>query len=169
MDLKRFNNLNERERRDALSNCCGATHWVDKMLTSAPVEKLELLLELSDKNWYDCTESDWLEAFTHHPKIGDLKSLENKFALTKEMAGNEQSGINVATENVLIELADYNKRYEDKFGYIFIVCATGKSANEMLELLKSRINNSPEEEIKIAMEEQNKITKLRLEKFLTEN
>ncbi|MBL4654743.1 MAG: 2-oxo-4-hydroxy-4-carboxy-5-ureidoimidazoline decarboxylase [Bacteroidia bacterium] len=169
MNLEEFNNLDEGARRDALSKCCGANKWIEKMLNASAVESLELLLEQADKNWYDCTESDWLEAFTHHPKIGDLKSLEKKFDSTKEMAGNEQSAVNVAAEDVLIELANHNERYEEKFGYIFIVCATGKSANEMLELLKTRINNNSEEEIKIAMEEQNKITKLRLQKLLTEN
>jgi len=166
MDLKGFANLDEHERRDALSKCCGATGWIEKMLNASAVESLELLLEQADKNWYDCTESDWLEAFTHHPKIGDLKSLEKKFASTKEWAGGEQSGVNLASHEVLQELAEGNQAYEEKFGYIFIVCATDKNADEMLLLLKDRLENDLDKELRIAMKEQNKITILRLKKLL---
>jgi 2-oxo-4-hydroxy-4-carboxy-5-ureidoimidazoline decarboxylase len=108
-----------------------------------------------------------LEAFTHHPKIGDAKSLAEKFATTKEWASNEQSGVNEASILTLNKLAEGNKAYEEKFGYIFIVCATGKSASEMLSLLESRITNTPEVEIEIAMREQNKITHLRIDKLFS--
>ena len=111
-------------------------------------------------------ESDWQEAFTHHPQIGDRESLKKKFASTAGWAGNEQSGTATATEDVLDELAEYNHQYREKFGYIFIVCATGKTALEMLTMLKQRIENSRETEILIAAGEQAKITRLRLEKLL---
>jgi 2-oxo-4-hydroxy-4-carboxy-5-ureidoimidazoline decarboxylase len=106
-----------------------------------------------------------LEAFEHHPKIGDINSLKEKYPNTKEWASDEQAGINVASEEVLHAVAKGNEDYEKKFGYIFIVCATGKSAGEMRQILESRLMNNPDEEIQIAAEEQNKITKLRLEKL----
>lgn len=150
-----------------LSKCCGSTVWVAKMLEKRPFTNEQELFNLAEEIWRNnCTEQDWLEAFAHHPKIGDIKSLERKFASTKKWASGEQSGVNNADFKTLQELADLNQEYEYKFGYIFIVCATGKSAEEMLMILKSRINNSAEQEIKIAAEEQNKITKIRLEKLL---
>jgi 2-oxo-4-hydroxy-4-carboxy-5-ureidoimidazoline decarboxylase len=106
-----------------------------------------------------------LEAFEQHPKIGDINSLKKQYANTVAWASNEQAGVDAASDEVLQALAKGNDDYERKFGYIFIVCATGKSAGEMLELLQSRLTNDPESEIKIGAEEQNKITKLRLEKL----
>lgn len=152
--------------KESLVKCCGSKKWLNEMIQSAPFKSIEDIFHKSEKIWYSLDTDDWLEAFSHHPKIGDLNSLQKKFSGTKELAGNEQSGINSASADILKELAKLNKDYENKFGYIFIVCASGKSAVEMLDIIKNRINNSPEVEIKIAMEEQNKITKLRLEKLL---
>jgi 2-oxo-4-hydroxy-4-carboxy-5-ureidoimidazoline decarboxylase len=120
----------------------------------------------SDTIWISAEEKDWKEAFTHHPKIGDVSALQKKFA-TKEWAKEEQSGVGAASEDVLDELVKGNSEYEKKFGYIFIVCATGKSAQEMLDLLKKRLLNSAQEELKIAAREQNKITHLRIEKLFS--
>lgn len=131
-----------------------------------PADDLVELLEDAEEMWYACSKEDWKEAFTHHPKIGDVESLTKKFASTGEWASGEQSGVNVAAKETIEALAEGNRLYEEKFGYIFIVCATGKSAEEMLGLLKSRLSNSPNEEIQIAADEQNMITKLRLEKLL---
>ena len=127
-------------------------------------EDLIDLFEDAEEAWYECTEADWKEAFLHHPKIGDIDALRKRFS-SDQFAGNEQNSVNHASEKSLQLLAEGNKAYEEKFGYIFIVCATGKSVEEMLEFLNIRLRNSPDEEIKIAMEEQNKITKLRLEKL----
>jgi 2-oxo-4-hydroxy-4-carboxy-5-ureidoimidazoline decarboxylase len=123
-------------------------------------------LEDAEEQWYECTEADWLEAFTHHPKIGDIDSLKKKFASTATWAAGEQSGAAAASQKVLEDLAKGNDDYEKKFGFIFIVCATGKTAEEMLQLLQDRLPNKKEDELKIAMDEQNKITKLRLEKLI---
>ena len=106
-----------------------------------------------------------MEAFTHHPKIGDLKSLEEKFAATKHLAVEEQSGVDHSSIEVLKQLQEYNHIYEKKFGFIFIVCATGKSADEMLSLLQQRLSNDRSDELKIALNEQNKITHIRLKKL----
>ncbi|MEP7170272.1 MAG: 2-oxo-4-hydroxy-4-carboxy-5-ureidoimidazoline decarboxylase [Bacteroidota bacterium] len=150
-----------------LFQCCGSTEWINRLAEKHPFSSIEELKKESDNIWFSLNEKDWLEAFKHHPKIGDVKSLEKKFASTKEWASNEQSGINTASQNVLTELKELNDEYEKKFGYIFIVCATGKSAVEMLSVLKSRLKNSPEEEIKIAANEQNKITHLRIDKLFS--
>ena len=131
-----------------------------------PFPDEESLFIESEKIWFACNENDWKEAFTHHPKIGDIDSLKKKFGSTAQWASGEQSGVNVAAHDILEALAAGNEMYEKKFGYIFIVCATGKSAEEMLGILQARLRNSPETEIEVAADEQNKITKLRLEKLV---
>lgn len=166
MTLAELNKLPVAALGNALATCCGSTAWVNKMLTIFPADDLAEILDEAEKIWYGLAASDWLEAFTHHPKIGDTASLAKKFASTAQWAGSEQSGVNTASKTVLEQLAEGNQRYEEKFGYIFIVCATGKTATEMLELLNKRLPNTPEEEIKIAMAEQDKITRLRLQKLL---
>src|SRR5204862_1877936 len=103
---------------------------------------------------------DWLEAFRHHPKIGDLSSLRAKFASTSAWAAGEQASAAGAGEEVLEGLAAGTARYEATFGYIFIVCATGKSAREMLDLLSARLGNDAPAELAIAAGEQRKITNL---------
>ena len=165
MTIAEFDNFKIEKKTELLRQCCGSTVWVNKMLTVFPVEDLVDLIEDAEEKWYECTEEDWKEAFSHHPKIGDVDSIKKKFASTAEWATGEQCGVNDAAEKTLQELADGNKAYEEKFGYIFIVSATGKSAEEILSLLQSRLPNSPEEEIKIAVEEQGIITKIRLEKL----
>jgi 2-oxo-4-hydroxy-4-carboxy-5-ureidoimidazoline decarboxylase len=165
MTIAQFDHLSEGEKREALFKCCGSTTWVNKMLTALPVDDLVDLLQYAEEKWQQCTEQDWLEAFTHHPKIGDVSALKQKFASTANWASNEQSGVDVASDDILNALAKGNEDYEQKFGFIFIVCATGKSAAEMLGLLESRLPNSPEKEMKIAAGEQNKITLIRLEKL----
>ena len=118
--------------------------------------------------WRDLSHEDWKEAFSHHPKIGDVKSLREKFAATANWAEGEQAGVKEGEESVLHQLAEGNRLYESTFGYIFIVCATGKSADEMLAMLRGRLQNDPVNEIMIAGVEQEKITRLRLEKLLKE-
>ena len=129
-----------------------------------PAEDLIDLFEDAEEKWYECNEEDWKEAFRHHPRIGDMETLRKKFQ-SDQFAGEEQSAVVGASERTLALLAEANEQYEKKFGYIFIVFATGKSADEMLQILNTRLQNTPEKEIKIAMDEQNKITKLRLEKI----
>src|SRR5262249_25549324 len=109
---------------------------------------------------------DVLEAFEHHPRIGaDLAALREKFGSTATLAASEQASVARASEATLVALRDANVRYEAKFGHIFIVCATGKSADERLAILRSRLDNDPETELRIAAGEQAKITRLRLEKL----
>jgi len=165
MTIAEFDHLPEVKKKELLTQCCGSAAWVHKMLSVFPVEDLVELLEAAEEKWYECTEDVWQEAFDHHPKIGDNSSMKEKFADTAGWAEVEQSGVINANENTLNELAKANDEYQNKFGFIFIVCATGKSAEEMLSMLHSRLNNTKDEEINIAASEQNKITKLRLEKL----
>ncbi len=165
MTIANFDHLPIDQKKELLHKCCGSKIWIDKMLLAPPAEDLVDLLETAEEKWYECSEKDWLEAFEHHPKIGDINSLKKKYANTVAWASNEQSGVNVASDKILNALAKGNDDYEKKFEYIFIVCATGKSAGELLQILQSRLPNDPEVEIKMAAEEQNKITKLRLEKL----
>jgi 2-oxo-4-hydroxy-4-carboxy-5-ureidoimidazoline decarboxylase len=165
MTIAGFDHMPAEKKKELLLQCCGSLCWADKMLTVFPVEDLVELLEDAEEKWYECSEQDWKEAFEHHPKIGDINSLKEKFANTAKWASGEQAGVNEASPQVLQNLADANKSYQEKFGFIFIVCATGKPAEEMLNILNERLKNSAQDEIKIAMAEQNKITKLRLEKL----
>ena len=165
MTIADFDHLEKQKKKTLLTQCCGSSLWVKKMLESPMAEDLVDLEEIAEENWWACSEQDWLEAFEHHPKIGNIHSLKEKFSNTAAWASNEQSGVNDANEIILTNLAKGNEDYEKKFGFIFIVCATGKSADEMLHILQSRLPNTREEEIEIAADEQLKITKLRLEKL----
>ena len=166
--LSEFNSLSEKEAKEALLFCCGSSRWVDKLALSRPFSSLRDLKEKGANIWLSLFETDWVEAFSHHPKIGDLDNLKKKFASTQTWAEEEQKGSKEASEELLRELARANQTYENRFGYIFIVCATGKTAVEMLEILRQRINNDPKEEIKLAALEQGKITAIRLEKLIHE-
>ena len=167
MTLKEFNELPARDAIEELLRCCGSKRWAEDMTTRRPFRGFGDLHLAAEEVWINLTPTDWKEAFAHHPKIGDIKSLRKKFGSTAQWASGEQAGITSTTERVLKALADGNKLYEAKFGYIFIVCATGRSAEEMLIMLNARLDNYPADELKIAAREQGKITRLRLEKLLT--
>ncbi|QIL77105.1 2-oxo-4-hydroxy-4-carboxy-5-ureidoimidazoline decarboxylase [Hymenobacter sp. HDW8] len=166
MTLPELNALPKPALTEALRKCCGSMAWVESMTDIFPVPDKDALFEQAATIWYGLSEHDWREAFTHHPKIGEINSLKEKFASTSAWAAGEQAAVQHSSQAVLEALAEGNTRYEEKFGYIFIVCATGKSAEEMLALLQARLPNEPDEEIKIAMGEQAKITQIRLEKLL---
>ena len=167
MQLSELNQLPQNQLKEQLTKCCGASIWVEKMASLFPFSAKEHLMQKADEVWNSLAKKDWVEAFRHHPKIGDSKSLKEKFDNTAKWAAGEQASVQQASQQTIEALAKGNKEYEDKFGYIFIVCATGKSAEEMLHILKARLPNKPEEEIKIAAAEQAKITRIRLEKLLS--
>ncbi len=167
MTLEELNQLAPKQLRAELLKCCGSARWTRGLAVLGPYESEEHFLALAEEIWQACEEGDWKEAFTHHPKIGDVKSLEKKYANTLAWASEEQGSVATAPSQVIEELALANKQYEETFGYIFIVCATGKSADEMLAILKKRLKNKPKKELKVAMGEQNKITQLRLQKLLS--
>ncbi len=165
MTLKQFNQLSSEQAQQELFKCCGSSNWAEELAAHIPFDSVSAIKATSDKIWSSCLQSDLLEAFTHHPKIGDAKSLAEKFATTQKWASGEQAAVSDAPKETLENLAKGNVEYEKKFGYIFIVCATGKSAEEMLNLLSNRLPNAPEQEIRIAAKEQNKITHIRIEKL----
>lgn len=170
MNLQEFNNKDRSEVREALFQCCGSTKWTDTLMTFFPFESVATLVKHATDIWYnECDESDWRESFTHHPKIGDIENLEKKFASTEHLAGQEQSGVNSASKETIQALAKTNSDYEDKNGFIFIVCATGRSAEEMLKIAHNRLSNFTEEEVHVAMGEQAKITIIRFKKLLSES
>ena len=164
--LDEINEMTPSVFQEKISKCCGSTAWVNKMLIARPFKNRHDLFEKAETAWFACKKKDWLEAFTHHPRIGDVASLKEKFASTATWASGEQGRVQEASDKTLEELKMYNDLYFNKFGFIFIIFATGKSAEDMLSALKERYENEPVEEIINAMMEQNKITKIRLEKLL---
>lgn len=167
MTLEELNALSAERAREELMRCCGCANWAAAVLKGRPFASKAALLSAADSAWAEATEKDWLEAFAHHPRIGGKDALRAKFASTQAWATGEQAGAASASEAVLDALAEGNAAYEKKFGHIFIVCATGKSAAEMLDLLKSRMPNGADAEKRVAAAEQHKITKIRLEKLLS--
>ncbi|MEJ7673583.1 MAG: 2-oxo-4-hydroxy-4-carboxy-5-ureidoimidazoline decarboxylase [Chitinophagaceae bacterium] len=112
MTIAEFDHLPTEKKRELLKQCCGSKAWVNKMLTVFPVEDLVELLEAAEEKWYECTEEDWKEAFEHHPQIGDINSLKERFANTAGWAAAEQAGVNDSSDEVLQNLAEGNKRYQ---------------------------------------------------------
>lgn len=164
--LGRLNALGEAERREAFFRCCGSTRWARRMAAHGAFGSWAELHGLADHHWWDLADGDWLEAFTHHPRIGaDVAKLRERFASTASWSEGEQAGVAEADEAVLSALAAGNAAYDARFGFLFIVCATGKTAAEMLALLEERLPNDPAAELRIAAGEQAKITHLRLEKL----
>jgi 2-oxo-4-hydroxy-4-carboxy-5-ureidoimidazoline decarboxylase len=153
------------EARRLLQACCGSTRWVERMLACRPFGGLDRLLSTARTEWFALTPADWREAFGHHPAIGDRDSLRRRFPTTHHLSEREQSGVAVASEAVLEALSEGNRTYAARFGYMFIVCATGRTADEMLAILRARLDNDAETELRVAAEEQAKITALRLEKL----
>jgi len=166
MTIETINQLPDEAVVAAFTKCCGAQKWVRQMVEARPFRDREHLFAASDEAWANCGRADFLEAFSHHPKIGDMKSLEQKFASTKSWSASEQGSVQAASRATLEALAAGNRHYEERFGFIFIVCATGKSAAAMLAILQARLTNDPETELQTAACEQHKITRLRLEKLL---
>ena len=165
MSLEELNALPLEQAEARFRDCCAAEPWVQGMVKHRPYANADALLEQSRRQWPTLSEDDWLQAFEAHPKIGDVGSLRKKYASTKALASGEQSGARQAPEAILQRLKAGNDEYLKRFGFIFIVCATGKSAREMLELLEKRLPNTRDLEIDNAAREQAKITELRLEKL----
>jgi 2-oxo-4-hydroxy-4-carboxy-5-ureidoimidazoline decarboxylase len=166
--IERLNTAPEPDARPALERCCGARRWIDAMLAARPWADAEALFASAERAADALDPDDWREAFAHHPRIGDRAALARRFATTAAWAAHEQHGAAVASSDVLDALAEGNRAYEQRFGHIFIVCATGLTAPEMLAMLRARLTNDPARELAIAAGEQRKITRLRLAKLLEE-
>ena len=164
--LDRLNALPSTEAVAEFLKCCGAKNWARQMVAARPFAGVEQMIETADRTWRSLGVNDCLEAFHSHPKIGEKKAAAKTAVEAQKWSAQEQSGVEASAEHVLNELAELNRAYEEKFGFIFIVCATGKSSIEMLELLRERIENSLEVELQNAATEQAKITELRLKKLI---
>ena len=164
--LSKLNKGSHKEAFEAFMQCNTSEKWCENMAESRPFSDYQSVLDSADTHWAESKEKDLLQAFEGHPEIGDVSTLREKYRNTAKSAGHEQSGVNTATENTLQSLSQGNKDYKEKFGFIFIVCASGKSADEMLALLLERLPNSREQELVNAGEEQRRITHIRLDKLL---
>ena len=158
LTISELDAMSEQEVAAVFRECCGASRWVDGMTDRRPFRSRDAVFKAADEEWDQCTERDWVEAFSHHPRIGDRSA--------QGIASSEQSGARTATEEVRSELARANEAYEKKFGHIYIVCATGKTATEMLDIARQRMQNDSTTELRVAAEEQRKIMHIRLEKLL---
>jgi 2-oxo-4-hydroxy-4-carboxy-5-ureidoimidazoline decarboxylase len=150
---------------DTLARCCGSSRWVHGMLERRPYGSNVALHEAARAVWAELGRADYLEAFAGHPPIGgDFADLRAKFSQTFDWSKHEQAKVADANETTLLELKAANRAYLERFGFIFIICASGQTATEMLSTLHRRLGNDPLVELKIAAAEQAKITALRLEK-----
>lgn len=161
-----LNSLSAAEARAALTRCCGVGAWVEGMLSRRPFESSQALLLAAEQVFALLSPEQKLEAFAHHPEIGLSPSeLRARFQSTASLSAHEQAGVRGADEGTLRRLRDANLAYRARFGYVFIVCASGKSAAEMLALLETRLLNEPQAELELAASELGKITRFRLEKL----
>jgi OHCU decarboxylase len=164
--LEKLNSFSSTQATSEFLKCCGSQNWAQQMDAARPYATVDELVSRAEDVWWRLTKSDWLEAFRSHPKIGEKKAAASTAVEAKRWSAEEQSGIRDSAQQTLADLEKLNRAYELKFGYIFIVCASGKTSEEMLALLRARLNNMTDDEIRVAAGEQAKITGLRLQKLL---
>ncbi|MFL6229653.1 MAG: 2-oxo-4-hydroxy-4-carboxy-5-ureidoimidazoline decarboxylase [Pyrinomonadaceae bacterium] len=164
--IERLNSLTHDEAEAELLKCCGATAWACRMSAQRPFADANEMMRAAEEAWGRLEDEDWLEAFSRHPKLGERQSTTEQTRQEQSWSEREQSGMSAADAAARAELAELNREYESKFGYIFIICATDRSPAEILAALKSRLANDAGTELKVAAEEQRRITQLRLEKLL---
>lgn len=167
MNLKSLNSLPHDEAVKTLLQCCGSKRWAEETATARPYQTLDALLKHANDTWWSLVPDDWLEAFHSHPKIGEKKASAPISDQSRQWSGQEQAGVSSASRETVDALAALNWAYEQKFGFIFIICATGKTSEEMLAALRKRIENDAATELPIAAAEQSKITELRLKKLVS--
>ena len=158
MSLGAFNAAEQDLVIEVLCKCCHSHRWANRVARQRPFASYSQLVHTAEQIWNEMDEADYLEAFSHHPKIGDMDVLRQKYS----QATREQGQVAAASPEVIQALYETNLAYENKFGFIFIVCASGKSAEQMLGILRQRIDNDRETELKNAAAEQAKITDIRL-------
>ena len=164
LTLARLNALPLAEAEEHLRACCGSTRWVEAMLARRPFARVDQLLAAADDAWRTSGPKDWDEAFAHHPRIGEHQAAAPVSATAKAWSAAEQAA--AAGVAVRAALAEANTAYEQRFGRIYLVCAAGRSAEELLADIAARMKNDPEREREVAVEEQRKITRLRLETLI---
>jgi OHCU decarboxylase len=168
MTLEQLNQLTPPEAEAEFLKCCGSSAWARAMAENRPFASEEELFAKAKEASSSLSDEGWLEAFRAHPKIGEKKAAAGQTEQEKNWSAQEQSGLTAAPSDTVTQLAERNRQYEDRFGFIFIVCASGKSSDEMLTILDDRLNNEPSTELMVAAGEQQKITRLRLEKLLNQ-
>lgn len=164
--IARLNALPTAQAIAALLTCCHSHSWAEQLAAARPFASFAALHETSDRIWFSLSREDHLEAFSHHPRIGERNITQPRFAATATQAAREQSGMAAATPEQLAEFTAKNTDYERRFNHVFLICATGKSAAHMLDQLRARLTNSPDTELHTAAREQSAITRLRLERWL---
>ena len=164
MTLAELNALPSAQAESALLDCCGSSRWAAGVGSRRPYATVEALHKSADAIWWNLERADWFEAFSHHPQIGDKPAIGSESA--RQWAAGEQARARAASDDVKSRLARANRAYFEKFGYIYIVCATGKTAEGMLAILNQRLQNDLPSELSIAAEQQRMITRIRLEKLL---
>jgi 2-oxo-4-hydroxy-4-carboxy-5-ureidoimidazoline decarboxylase len=164
--LTRWNALSATEGAQEILPCCGSQRWAHALARLRPFADIEMLLAQSDEIWQQLDPADWDEAFSSHPRIGEKKAPESATKKSAQWSSQEQSGVSHMTEDIQSQLRRANEQYEQRFGRIYIVCATGKSAEEMLAILYRRLENDEAAELREAAEQQRQITQLRLRKWL---
>ena len=164
--LVRWNRLSHEDALNDILPCCGSRAWAESMAAKRPVPDETSLLVTSDESWRALSQSDWLEAFRSHPRIGESRAEPSATPKSCAWAAREQQYVTAADDSVKAALASANREYEQRFGRIFLVCATGKSAQEILEILRRRLHNSDHAELQEAAEQQRQITQIRLKRWL---
>jgi OHCU decarboxylase len=160
-----LNALPPEEAERELLACCGSRAWARRMAALRPFASPEEVREAAERVWWGLAPEDWREAFRSHPRIGEQKGAQPERGA--RWSAEEQAGVRGAEDAVRAALAAGNHAYEARFGHLYIVCATGKGADEMLEILHARLDHDPDTELRVAAGEQAKITRLRLEKLLS--
>jgi allantoicase len=167
--VDRFNRAKPAEAREMLLDCCGSRAWADEMLKHLPYPDAAYALDTADKIWASLEHQDWLEAFQHHPAIGAKRANSQQSATARRWSKGEQSTAQQkqTSPQTMAALVEANSAYSERFGHVFLICATGKTSDEILKHLRQRLSNDPKTELRIAAEEQRKITRLRLEKVFS--
>jgi len=164
--LARWNALARSEAIEEILPCCGSKAWADQMVARRPIDSEAALLAVCDEVWRNLAQLDWIEAFLSHSRIGELRAPAGAEGLSASWSGEEQRRVTTSSEEIKRALAEGNRAYEKRFNRIFIVCATGKSAPDILEILRRRLRNDDRAELLEAAEEQRQIAHIRLKKWL---
>jgi 2-oxo-4-hydroxy-4-carboxy-5-ureidoimidazoline decarboxylase len=164
LTLEQLNAMAPSEAARHLLACCGSSRWVDGVVARRPFDNVDELISVSEEVWRAMGPSDWDEAFAHHPRIGERQASVHMSATAQAWSAGEQRA--VSGDETRAALAEANAAYERRFGRIYLVCAAGRSGEELLGDIGARMMNPPERELAIAVEEQRKITTLRLKALI---
>lgn len=165
--LQRFNDAEPRQAKKALLACCGSEVWAEAMVDGRPYPAPDDLFRAAEDTWFLLPQDEWLEAFKHHPRIGERDLSRSQYAATADHSAREQAGMAAATDEQRREFETLNERYERRFGHVFLICASGRSPGNMLDQIRRRLDNDAHTELHNAAAEQARITRIRLERMLS--